>query len=120
MGTSIETNALIIGFSGGQRLGYSGNLFSRSNKNLLNSWCIGHKEHAKPPIPPVAKKTLCYYYLLLNSLLSPRELIYLNILEAGEYLRKGLFNLAKDVVPVLHEELESKVEKLKYKKLEVM
>ena len=31
-------------------------------------------------------------------------------------MRKSLFNLAKNVVPVLHEELESKVEKLKYKK----
>ena len=90
MGTSIETNALINGFSRGQRLGYSGKLFSRSNKNLLNSWCIGHKEHPKRPIPPVAKKTLCYYYLLLNYLLSPRELIYFKHIGGGGVFEKGL------------------------------
>ena len=33
---------------------------------------------------------------------------------------EGLFNLAKMVVLVLHKDLECKVEKLKYKKLEVM
>ena len=32
----------------------------------------------------------------------------------------GLFNLAKKTVSALHKELEYKVEKLKYKKLEVM
>ena len=32
----------------------------------------------------------------------------------------GLFNLEKTMVSVLHKELEYKVEKLKYKKLEVM
>ena len=32
----------------------------------------------------------------------------------------GLFNLEKKTVSVLHKELEYKVEKLKYKKLEVM
>ena len=32
----------------------------------------------------------------------------------------GLFNSAKFLVSVLHKELEYKVEKLKYKKLEVM
>ena len=32
----------------------------------------------------------------------------------------GLFNLAKTTVSVLHKELEYKVEKLKYKMLEVM
>ena len=32
----------------------------------------------------------------------------------------GLFNLAKKMVSILHKELECKVEKLKYKKLEVM
>ena len=32
----------------------------------------------------------------------------------------GLFNLTKTVVSVLHNELEYKVEKLKYKKLKVM
>ena len=40
----------------------------------------------------------------------------------GEVLMEtgGLFNLAKTMVSVLHKELEYKVEKLKYKKLEVM
>ena len=33
--------------------------------------------------------------------------------------RRGLFNLAKTTVSVLYKELEYKVEKLKYKKLEV-
>ena len=32
----------------------------------------------------------------------------------------GLFNLAKKMVSILPKELECKVEKLKYKKLEVM
>ena len=32
----------------------------------------------------------------------------------------GLFNLPKTMVSVLHKELENKVEKLKYKKLEAM
>jgi len=32
----------------------------------------------------------------------------------------GLFNLAKKMVSVLHRELEYKVEKLKYKKLDVV
>ena len=35
----------------------------------------------------------------------------------GAYLRGGLFNLEKMMVPVLHKELECKVEKLKYKKV---
>ena len=34
--------------------------------------------------------------------------------------RGALFNLAEAMVAVLHKELECKVEKLKYKKLEVM
>ena len=46
-------------------------------------------------------------------------LFILNI-EGGGYLRKGLFNLTNKMVPVLHKEQECKVEKLKYKKLEVM
>ena len=33
---------------------------------------------------------------------------------------KGLFNLGKTMISVLYKELEDKVEKLKYKKLEVM
>ena len=32
----------------------------------------------------------------------------------------ALFNLAKKMVSILHKELEFKVEKVKYKKLEVM
>lgn len=35
-------------------------------------------------------------------------------------MRRGLFNVAKKIVPVLHKELECGMEKLKYKKLEVM
>ena len=38
----------------------------------------------------------------------------------GLFERECLFNLEKTVVSVLHKELEYKVEKLKYKKLEVM
>ena len=38
----------------------------------------------------------------------------------GLFERSSLFNLAKSKVLVLHKELEYKVEKLKYKKLEVM
>ena len=44
------------------------------------------------------------------------------LIERGAYLRRVFFkfNLAKTVVSVLLKELEYKVEKLKYKKLEVM
>ena len=43
------------------------------------------------------------------------------LLETEGFLEGGgLFNLAKMVVLALHKELESKVEKLKYKKLKVM
>ena len=38
----------------------------------------------------------------------------------GLFERECLLNLEKTVVSVLHQELEYKVEKLKYKKLEVM
>ena len=39
----------------------------------------------------------------------------------GSFTETGdLFNLAKKMVSVLHKELKYKVEKLKYKKLEVM
>ena len=37
-----------------------------------------------------------------------------------KFWERGLFNLAKLMVLVLHKELEYKVEKLKYKKLEIM
>ena len=44
-----------------------------------------------------------------------------NIFEVGALIEMGgLFNLAKKMVSVFHKELECKVEKLKYKKLEVM
>ena len=38
----------------------------------------------------------------------------------GLFERSSLFNLAKSKVLVLHKEIEYKVEKFKYKKLEVM
>ena len=58
---------------------------------------------------------------IVNPLLStPVGLFISNILQARAYLRRGLFKVAKKIVPVLHEELECRVEKLKYKKLEVM
>ena len=44
-----------------------------------------------------------------------------NIFEGGALIEMGgLFNLAKKMVSILHKELECIVEKLKYKKLEVM
>ena len=43
------------------------------------------------------------------------------LIEIGGYLRDGgLFIVEKTMVSVLHKELEYKVEKLKYKRLEVM
>ena len=44
------------------------------------------------------------------------------LIEMGglKFWERGLFNLAKLMVLVLHKELEYKVEKLKYKKLEIM
>ena len=43
------------------------------------------------------------------------------LIEIGGYLRDGgLFNVEKTMVSLLHKELEYKVEKLKYKRLEVM
>ena len=57
-------------------------------------------------IPNVTPWTL----LTVTPLLRPRRgLIYLN-----ENLKDGLFNLAKKIVSVLHEELEHKKEKLNY------
>ena len=48
-------------------------------------------------------------------------LIISNTFEGGDLIETGgLFNLAKKRVSALHKELEYKVEKLKYKKLEVM
>ena len=38
----------------------------------------------------------------------------------GLFERGGFFNLARTMVSVLHKELECKVEKLNYKKLEVI
>ena len=44
-----------------------------------------------------------------------------NIFEGGALIEMGgLFNLAKKMVSILHKELACIVEKLKYKKLEVM
>ena len=43
------------------------------------------------------------------------------LIEIGGYLRDGgLFNVEETMVSLLHKELEYKVEKLKYKRLEVM
>ena len=57
----------------------------------------------------------------------PRELLISNtfeerLIETRRLFERGgrLFNLAKMVVSVLHKELQCKVEKLKYKALEVM
>ena len=48
-------------------------------------------------------------------------LIITNTFEGGGLIETGgFFNLAKKTVSALHKELEYKVEKLKYKKLEVM
>ena len=61
-------------------------------------------------IPNVTPWTL----LTVTPLLSPRKgLIYFN-----RNCKDGLFNLAKKIVSVLHEEVERKMEKLNYKKLE--
>ena len=61
-------------------------------------------------IPNVTPWTL----LTVTPLLSPRRTnIYFN----GNF-KDGLFNLAKKIVSVLHEELERKKEKFNYKKLE--
>ena len=61
-------------------------------------------------IPNVTPWTL----LTVTPLLSPRRgLIYFN-----RNFKDGLFNLAKKIVSVLHEELEPKKENLNYKKLE--
>ena len=61
-------------------------------------------------IPNVTPWTL----LTVTPLLSSRKgLIYFN-----RNCKDGLFNLAKKIVSVLHEEVERKMEKLNYKKLE--
>ena len=61
-------------------------------------------------IPNVTPWTL----LTVTPLLSPRKgLIYFN-----RNCKDGLFSLAKKIVSVLHEEVERKMEKLNYKKLE--
>ena len=59
----------------------------------------------------------------VNHLLNPRGLVYFKlILRGGGGLIEtgGLFNLAKTMVLILHNDLEYKVEKLKYKKSEVI
>ena len=57
---------------------------------------------------------------IVNPLLSPPGLIYFKHIGGEGLFEEGLFNLAKKMVPVLHKDLEYKVEKFKYKKLEVM
>ena len=65
----------------------------------------------------------------VNHLLNPGGLVYFKLIlrggggltETGSFVEKGcLFNLAKTMVLILHNDLEFKVEKLKYKKSEVM
>ena len=63
----------------------------------------------------------------VNHLLNPQGLVYLKLIltggliETGGLVEKGcLFNLAKTMVLIRHNDLEYKVEKLKYKKSEVM
>ena len=58
-----------------------------------------------------------------KSYIKPRgeRLIYFKSIWGAAYLRRrSLWNLETTMVSVLHKELECKVEKLKYKKLEVM
>ena len=58
----------------------------------------------------------------VNPLLSPpRGLVISNTFEGGGLFdRAGLFNLANKMVSVLHKEQECKVEKFKYRRMEVM
>ena len=69
-----------------------------------------------------------FFFPIVNPLLTPRGLIYFELgrcsIEKGGlfYFQTGgsLVNFANMVVLVLSKELENEVEKLKYKKLEVM
>ena len=66
------------------------------------------------------KKLETIISLTVNPLLSPPGgLIYFisSPFERGLHRDRGLFNLEKTMVSVLHEELEYKVENLKYKKV---
>ena len=58
----------------------------------------------------------------VNHLLNPRGLVYFKLILRGGGLIEtgGLFNLAKTMVLILHNDLEYKVEKLKFKKSEVI
>ena len=56
----------------------------------------------------------------VNPLLRPPGVYLFQSPLRGAYLREGVFNLEKTMVSVLHKELANKVEKLGYKKLEVM
>ena len=63
----------------------------------------------------------------VNPPVCPRGLIYFKRFEGvsieaggGLFKRGSLFHLAKTTVSVLHKELEYKVQKLKYKKLEII
>ena len=60
---------------------------------------------------------------ILNPLLSPLGGLFISNTIEGELKRDGgayLIYIAKTMVSVLHKELSYKVEKLKFKKLEVM
>ena len=64
----------------------------------------------------------------VNPLLSPPGGLFISnqfeeggLIEKGDlFERRGLFNLEKTMVSILHKKLEYKVEALKYKRLEVM
>ena len=66
------------------------------------------------------------YTVTVNHLLNPPGLVYFKLILMGGGGRGGLvekgclFNLAKTMVLISHNDLEYKVEKLKYKKSEVM
>ena len=57
-----------------------------------------------------------------SSIKPPRGLNYFKYISGGGELiwERALFNVTKTMVSVVHKDLECKVEKFKYKKLEVM
>ena len=57
---------------------------------------------------------------IVNPLSRPPEAYLFQSPLRKAYLREGVFKLEKTMVSVLHKELDYKVEKRKYKKLEVM
>ena len=75
------------------------------------------------PPPPVWTYSCNKTARLPNSSIKPlRALIISSTFQGGGglILERGLFNLTKTMVSVLHKELECKVEKFKYRNLEVM